>query len=46
MLNRFIAGEHERHAIGPDMVKEIDKMYRIDEDNFPEWKAKFDPTTF
>ena len=36
-LDGFLAGAQERHKMGPDIAKEVDKMYRIDVDTIPDW---------
>ena len=46
VIGEFLAGQQENHPIGPDMFKELEVMHHIDEDNFLEWSAKFDPLDF
>ena len=42
----FLPGNAEKHAIGIDMVPEIDHFYRINEETLPQFEAKFDPLVF
>ena len=46
VIGEFLAGQQENYPIGPDMFKELEVMHHIDEDNFLEWSAKFDPLDF
>ena len=45
-LEGFLAGQQERHKMGPDMAKEVDTMYRIDVDTIPDWDPRWDPASF
>ena len=45
-LDGFLMGQQERYLIGPDMVQEVDRMYRIDIDTIPDWHPTWDPVEF
>ena len=45
-LEGFLMGQQERYLIGPDMVQEVDAMYRIDIDTIPDWHPRWDPMEF
>ena len=45
-LHNFLPGQQENYPLGPDVAKEVDVMFNIDEEDHPEWTAIFDPLAF